>query len=331
MSMGSKDDALGKKRIATQEEGSGSSAFLATTPGLVLGALFCCLLWGSAFPCIKIGYGLFAVAATDSASQLLFAGCRFTLAGVMVVLFTSARAGRPIVPARRDWPAVLALCSFQTVLQYIFFYQGLAHASGVTSSIIESSCNFFAILLAALLFRRERLTARKLLGCAVGLAGVVAVNLGGADGFHFALDGEGLVLVSALAGAMSTCLIQRFSTDHDPVMLSGWQFVVGGLVLLCMGIAGGGHLDPASGAPWALLLYMGFISAAAYSVWSLLLQVNPVSRVSVFGFMNPVFGAMLSAMLLGEASVINPWLAVLALALVALGIVIVNRPAGGRE
>ena len=70
---------------------------------------------------------------------------------------------------------------------------------------------------------------------------------------------------------------------------------------------------------------MGFISAAAYSLWSMALAANPVSRVAVFGFMNPVFGAVLSALLLGETNVVSPVLAVVALALVSTGIVVVNR------
>ena len=60
--------------------------YLATLPGLILGCLVCCALWGSAFPCIKIGYGLFGIPAHDSASQLLFAGLRFTLAGMLVIV-----------------------------------------------------------------------------------------------------------------------------------------------------------------------------------------------------------------------------------------------------
>ena len=74
----------------------------------------------------------------------------------------------------------------------------------------------------------------------------------------------------------------------------------------------------------ALLAYLGFISAAAYSLWSLALAANPVSRVAVFGFMNPVFGVLLSAVLLGETNVVSPVVAVAALVLVSLGIVIVN-------
>ena len=57
------------------------------------GALLCCLLWGSAFPCIKIGYRLFEVDAADTASQILFAGCRFTLAGILAAGIGSVMEG----------------------------------------------------------------------------------------------------------------------------------------------------------------------------------------------------------------------------------------------
>lgn len=300
--------------------------FLTTTAGVLLGCLACCALWGSAFPCIKIGYALFSVDSADAASQMLFAGIRFTLAGIMVVVGVSAAQRRPLVPARHDWPAILVLAMFQTFLQYLFFYQGLSKASGVTSSIIEGSASFIAILFAALVFRSERLTGRKLAGCALGFAGVVFINLT-STGINpdMRLDGEGFILISSCAAAMSTCLIQRFSATHDPVLLSGWQFLVGGIALTTTGLAGGGHLEPTGVQAWVLLAYMGFISAAAYSIWSLLLRVNPVSRISVFGFMNPVFGVVLSAILLSESSAIAPWRAMAALALVSAGIIVVNR------
>ena len=84
-------------------------------------------------------------------------------------------------------------------------------------------------------------------------------------------------------------------------------------VVLVLGLAMGGRVAPADAAnplpALALLAYMGFISAAAYSLWSMALAANPVSRVAVFGFMNPVFGAVLSALLLGETSVVSPVLA----------------------
>lgn len=303
--------------------------FLGTLPGLILGCLVSCGLWGSAYPCVKIGYELFGIAGTDVASRLVFAGTRFTIAGIMVVVGVSLAQRRALLPAKRDLGAIGILALFQTVLQYFFFYGGLSHAAGVTSSIIGAAAYFFAILFAALIFKTENLTRKAVIGCTIGFAGVVLVNLGGSGdaAFSFALNGEGFILLSSVAGAISTCFIAVLGRTHDSVLLSGWQFVTGGVVLLGCGLAMGGSLCPVSPGPaFTLILYMGFISAMAYTLWSRLLTANPVSRVSIFGFMTPVFGAAMSAVLLGEADAVNPLFALIALALVSAGIVIVNRP-----
>ncbi|MDM8270663.1 DMT family transporter [Thermophilibacter provencensis] len=308
-----------------------SQSFLASTAGMALACLASCFLWGSAFPCVKIGYELFGIDAADMASILAFAGLRFALAGAMVAVGMSLAARRPFVPEKRDLPAIGVLSLFQTILQYVLFYVGLANCAGVTSSILEASNSFLCVLIAALVFRFERLTGRKVLGCLVGFAGVVLVNVTSeAGGLSFSLAGEGMVLLSTVAAATSSNLAKLFSREHDPVLLSGWQFLLGGLVMLGVGLALGGRVAPADAAnplpALALLAYLGFISAAAYSLWSATLAVNPVSRVAVFGFMNPVFGVLLSALLLGETNVVSPLVAVAALALVSVGIVVVNRP-----
>lgn len=303
--------------------------FLGTLPGLILGCLVSCGLWGSAYPCVKIGYELFGITGSDVASRLVFAGTRFTIAGIMVVVGVSIAQRRALLPAKRDLGAIGILALFQTVLQYFFFYGGLSHAAGVTRSIIGAAAYFFAILFAALIFKTENLTRKAVIGCTIGFAGVVLVNLGnsGDAAFSFALDGEGFILLSSVAGAISTCFIAVLGRTHDSVLLSGWQFVTGSVVLLCCGLAMGGSLCPISPGPaFALILYMGFISAMAYTLWSRLLAANPVSRVSIFGFMTPVFGAAMSAVLLGETDAVNPLFALIALALVSAGIVIVNRP-----
>lgn len=312
--------------------------FLTSTWGALLAAASCCLLWGSAFPCIKVGYALFGIASTDTASQMLFAGTRFVIAGFMVILFVSIARRRPLVPRRTDVGSIALLALFQTFGQYALFYYGLAHTTGTTSSVIEGGANFFAILLSALAFRQERLTGRKIAGCLLGFAGVALINLGGSLdslSFSFSPAGEGMILLSTLCSATSSCLIQQLSVRHDPVLLSGWQFVLGGVGLMVMGVTGGGTLSPTGPSAIALLAYMAFISAAAYSMWSLLLSVNSVSRISVYGFMNPVFGFVLSAVLLNEYQLIDPIRSVTALVLVSVGIIVVNRvgtrPEGTRE
>ena len=285
----------------------------------------CCALWGSAFPCIKIGYRLFDIASGDVAAQILFAGCRFTLAGVLALAIGSALNREWLVPKRRSYGRIAKLALLQTVVQYIFFYVGLANTTGVKASIIEGVNVFIAILVASLLFHQEKLSAAKILGCVIGFAGVVLVNSsgGGLDlGFHF--TGEGFIFLSTIAYAFSSVFLKRYSKEDNPVLLSGWQFVFGGLVMIVCGLLAGGRLSEWSVAGVLMLLYMAVISAVAYSLWGILLKYNPVSKVAVFGFMNPVFGVILSAILLHEGDSIGV-MCLVSLALVCAGIYIVNR------
>lgn len=73
------------------------------------------------------------------------------------------------------------------------------------------------------------------------------------------------------------------------------------MMIVC-GLLAGGRLSEWSVAGVLMLLYMAVISAVAYSLWGILLKYNPVSKVAVFGFMNPVFGVILSAILLHEGT-----------------------------
>ncbi|MCC8097306.1 MAG: DMT family transporter [Eubacterium sp.] len=288
-------------------------------------ALLCCLLWGSAFPCIKIGYELFEIAGNDSGSQILFAGCRFTLAGILTVIIGSVLNRGVLIPKKTSLKLVFKLCFFQTVAQYIFFYIGLAHTSGVKASIIEGSIVFLALIFACLIFKLEKLTARKVLGCLLGFLGVITVNVGGGSLSGVNILGDGFIFLSAAAYAVSSGLIKIYSAEENPVTLSGWQVFAGGLIMLLAGRVFGGKIHVVNQNGILMLLYLAFVSAFSYSLWGILLKYNPVSKVAVIGFSNPVFGVILSALLLGEKNqAVNP-LSLRALVLVCIGIYIVNR------
>ena len=94
-------------------------------------ALICCMLWGSAFPCVKIGYKMLGIAADNTASQILFAGYRFSLAGLLVIIAGSIAQKKILVPKVNEIPKVMALSAFQTIIQYLLFYIGLANTTGV--------------------------------------------------------------------------------------------------------------------------------------------------------------------------------------------------------
>lgn len=288
-------------------------------------AVFCCALWGSAFPGIKIGYQLLEIPSDAQGSQIVFAGYRFFLAGLLVLIFGSLAERRLLVPSSKAVPKIVKLSMLQTVLQYTFFYLGVANTSGVKGSIIVGANSLFVILIAGLLFRQEKLTGNKILGCAAGLAGVVAANLGqGGMEFSFRLSGEGFVLCSSLSYAFSTVFMKRYSKEEDPVMLSGWQFLLGGLILTAFGFLPRGRPGNFHAASAGILIYLAFVSAAAYSVWGILLKYNPASRVAIYGFMNPVIGVLLSAVFLHEGGQAFSLKNLAALILVCAGVVIVN-------
>lgn len=282
-------------------------------------------LWGSAAPAIKTGYQLFEIASGDTAAQILFAGIRFALAGLMAIVLGSLLNGKALKPSAKSIPKILTLAMLQTVIQYTLYYIGLAHTTGVKTSILNPTNVFIGILLSCLVFRMEKLTLQKVVGCLVGFASVLLVNVTpGSLNLEMTLTGEGFIMLSSTAYAFSCVFIKLFSREENPVMLSGYQFFVGGLIMTGIGLAMGGQLTTVTLPGGALLLYLAMVSAVAYSCWSLLLKYNPVSKISVFGFLNPVFGVLLSALLLGEGSEVG--LKVFAaLVLACIGIVIVNR------
>ena len=297
------------------------------TPVMIAAAVFCCVLWGSATPAIKIAYQLFQIDASDTASRLMLAGARFQLAGIMTILFGSLLKRKFLWPKNTSWGMISVLALTQTVGQYYFFFMSLANTTGVRGSIINGSGNFLAILFAAYLFRMEKMTARKWIGCLAGFAGIILL-LGGIKaimaGGTITLAGEGAMLAADIFYALSGCFIKQFSKREDPVVLSGYQFLLGGIVLFLIGKQMGGQLIFHSASCVWNLLYMGFISAGAYTLWGILLKYNPVSRVSILGFLNPVMGVLLSALFLGENKEAFSLSGLCALILVSIGIIIVN-------
>ncbi len=287
-------------------------------------AILCCSLWGSAFPCIKAGYEIFNIDKADTPSQIMFAGVRFFMAGILTVAIGSVIAKKPLIPKKKaSFKYILSLSAVQTVLQYVFFYSGLARAGGVSSSIINGSNVFLAVLVSALIFKTEKLTAQKVIGCAMGFVGVIVVSLGG-GGVSFSLTGEGFILVAALAYALSTAMIKIYSEYENPVLLSGWQFGIGGLIMMVAAFFMGGHFSMNGIGSYVLLFYMACISAVSYSIWGLLMKYNDVSKVSVFGCANPIMGTLLSALILDEAEVLGVQV-IVSLVLVSAGIFIVNK------
>ena len=289
---------------------------------LTFSALLCCALWGSATPAIKTASPLLIPDGRVS-STILFAGIRFLMAGIITVAIYSIARKKLLVFKRQNFHRVLTVSAFQTVIQYIFFYVGLTYTTGVKGTIASGSSAFFCVLIASLIFRQEKLTSRKIIACVLGLAGIVIINIKGLE-LTMTFLGDGFVILSTVAYAFSSVFMKKFSEYEDPVVLSGYQFIFGGAIMIIIGLLLGGRISLESPKGVIVLIYLAFLSAVAYALWGMLLKHNPVSRVSIFSFTTPIFGTVLSLLLLPEASGVDFINVVITLILVSGGILLLN-------
>ena len=263
-------------------------------------AIFCTLLWGTAFPFIKVGYAQFGIEGNDIGSKLLFAGARFTLAGIMVLfIFLVKNKHLPKIEKNGIMPVML-LGSVQTFGQYIFTYIGIGFTSGANTSVITACATFFTVLFAPLFFKSDKLNICKIIGCVLGFCGVLCVNSGGGVTVD-TLFGDFMILMSTLSAAAGNFISKGIVRDREPISVTGFQLLFGGILLLIAGFVTGGKLDFSSIKALLVLLWLAFVSAAAFAIWTALLKPHPASRICVFNLLVPVFGTLLSGIMLGES------------------------------
>lgn len=287
-------------------------------------ATLCCLLWGSAYPSIKIGYTLFNISSRDAASETLFAGYRFVMAGIIVLVIAKLSGKRIFVLSKKNIFQVFILGITQTAVQYIFFYIGLANTTGVKGSIMNATGTFFSVILANYIYKNDKLNINKAVGCIIGFIGVMIVNFSGdLLKSSFVFYGDGFVMLAAFIFSAAAIYGKKLTETMDVTIVTGYNLFIGGIILVLIGIFSGGKVHHFNVPASLLLIYMAILSAAAFSLWAMLLKYNKVGQVAIFNFIIPVFGAILSSIFLREniISLKN----VLALVFVCLGIWLVRR------
>lgn len=286
------------------------------------GAILCTALWGTAFPSIKLSYSYFEIADGDIASKLLLAGERFTLAGLMVIFAGVFICKKVVVPQKTDLLPILVLGIVQTTFQYVFSYIGVGFTTATNTSIISGTASLLSVIIASFVFKSDRLNGMKIAGCLVGLAGIISINLGNISISNVTLLGDFVVLLSALSGAGGNVISKVVAKNRNVVMVTGWQLLFGGVILFAIGGISGGRINHSNILGVVILLWLSFVSAVGFLLWTALLRYHPVSRITIFNMLVPVFGTFWSAVLLKEE--IFKWQNVLALLLICAGIVFVN-------
>lgn len=286
-------------------------------------ALFCTTLWSSAAPVIKTGYELFSIFSTDTSSILVFAGLRFALAGVLVILIGSKLQKRVLLPVKKSIKPIIVLALCQTMGQYFFYYVGLAHTTGVNGAIITGTGAFISLIVAACIFKFEKLNLNKIIGCILGFVGIVCMNLDGFTTLSVSLLGDGLVLCSQVCSSFSAAFIKKYTQNFNAVMLSGYQFLLGGVLLTLVGIIMGGSIDIKNVIGMMVIIYLALVSACAYTLWGILLSYHSVSKIGIYQCLIPIVGVLLSAIILNEQAFSIDVL--FSLVFVSLGIYFVSK------
>lgn len=287
-------------------------------------AIFCSILWGSAFPVLKVSYEELQMVADDTIAKVVLAGMRFLLAGLILLIGLLLFNRKALIVTRKQIPILVLFGIIQTALQYFFFYNGLANTTGMKGAILTSSGTFFTVVLAHYFYVNDRMNWQKAIGLIAGFAGIIVANWGQEFQMSFQFTGEGYMILAALTGAIGAIMAKELAVGIHPFALTGWQLTIGSVLMLMFGLPqlqeGAMTFTPLG---WSLFLYSAILSAVAFALWYSILKYNKAGEISIYKFATPVSGAILSALFIpGEHFTI---LIIGALVLVVAGFIAVNH------
>ena len=178
------------------------------------------------------------------------------------------------------------------------------------------------VLLACMAFKSDRLTANKVIGCVIGFAGILALNIGGGDSGRFTLMGDGMIILNALCSAFAGLMTHGVSRRVDIFVGTGYSLAIGGALLIIPGIILGGTLPHITFNGLIILALLIAISSIGFALYNKLISCNPVGKVAIFNSLIPIVGALSSCLCLGEPFY---WKYLLAALLATTGIYVINK------
>lgn len=289
---------------------------------VALFALTAAVVWGWAYPLIKLGFQEFQITPNLTGSKILFAGIRFCISGLIILAFARLMKKDFSIRKSTDWWYVLLFTLFNTTLHYLCFYIGLSHAPGARSAILNSLSVFSVVILACIFFKSDKMTVKKIIGCVLGFSGILALNLGSADSGRFTLMGDGMIILNALCGASASLLTRGLGKRINVFVGTGHSLAIGGALLIVLGLVLGGNLPMVTPLGLLYLLLLIGISTIGFTLYNKLLTCNPVGKVAIYNSLIPIVGAVTSCLCLAEPFY---WKYILAGTLAATGIYIINK------
>jgi drug/metabolite transporter (DMT)-like permease len=274
---------------------------------------------------LLLGINQVVIKLTNEGLQPVFFAALRSFGGALVMwLWIRWRNIRLELP-RRTVPAGLLIGTAFSV-EFVFLFLALDLTSVTRVSVIFYTMPIWLALAAHVLIPGERLTGMKSAGLALAFAGVVIAFLARATGdAEGALLGDILALGAAMAWASIALIVRttELRTMRPEVQLL-WQLAVSAPILLAASAFFGPLLREPELIHWAGLGFQILaVVSAGFLFWFWLLTLYPAASVAAFAFLAPIFGVGLGWLILDET--VDPSI-LGSLALVCLGLILVNRP-----
>lgn len=263
-------------------------------------------LMGSSFTIGKIGLEYF--------SPLLLAGLRFTLAGLIMMLWVKRK---DLPSSILNWLRVCIIGFFQTAGVMGCIFLSLRTISAGESAIL-TFVNPLIVIALGTWFLGIKYHVLQWLGVIIGFFGVF-ITLG----FHLQLQaGTILGLGSALSWAIATILVKRWGSRFEIWAMTAFQMLFGGLLLLVLSLTMEHTKVIINTSSIVIILYLTVMaSIVQFATWFYLLSKGDPGKTSAFLFLAPFFGVLTGWVFLNE---VVQWYVFIGCLFIFIGIFLVN-------
>lgn len=261
-------------------------------------AILTCFIWSSVYALIKLGL--------KYDTPFCFAAKRFIIAGLMVIPF-SGRLSCYLKIIRIYPGIIIKVTLLQVIINYVLFYLGMNLVPGAIGAVIVGSQPLVTALVAAWMIEDDNITKRKIITIIAGIAGVVLISAGRQAlklGTSAELLGIILIMGANIATSVSNVIVSTRSKGINPMVMNSFSLLIGGIFiyLLAIPLETVKPLDSYPLKYWLILISLSFVSAYTFSIWYKLLQRPEVkvSELNLWKFIIPVFGAIISWLVVSE-------------------------------
>lgn len=279
------------------------------------------LLWGSLFPCIKIGYRAFNINTDNVAEILMFAALRFSICGIIVCIIAYLSKSYIAKPRVKSILSICLMGVFAVVLHYGFTYVGLSETDSSKTAILKQLGPLLFACFSFLFVKNEIFSMTKIIGALIGFCGIIAINTGTA--FHGFSVGDMLIVAASVCTVISMIISGRSAKGTSPFWITGISQLFGGVVLFITAILMGAGIPAFTIESAPIFIYICIASIAGYTLFYYIQRTTELSRLFIIKFAEPLFACIFSAFLLGENIFKIQYL--IAFTLISIGIILGNK------